>query len=646
MLQDKGQEKLIEDKIYSIDTYIQSIGDMFSNILSNIPLPGTGFYDELNSSFSVMESTVSKLASQFGGTRDLAVAIKQSMAESAASVIQLGGTLQDIANIQLSVVKATQTQTILNKDYFQDLYAISSLVSDTGKVSAETTKEIVSSFINAGYGLYNISSEVSTIINNAKELGVTTNSVFKQVAENMNKLALYNFSDGVQGMAKMAAQAAALRIDMKDTLTLADQLFKPEKAIEMSAAFRRLGVSVTELLDPYKLMDMARNDPEELQKSILNATKSLVDFDEKNQKMRILPGAQGQLRELAEAMGMPAEKLAQMALNAGDLERKMSQIRFPSQFADEKTRTMIANMAQMSGGSYVVQYEDLRGEKVTKLVSELKKEDVEALQAMNVNMGKSAMELQREANGYLKSMAFDLAAQRGVVPRALAASRGFETMQKRIYETVKPALDIPATVLGLKRDERTGMYQSTGSVERIVDSFEKLVSEKVSEAIKSGKQIDFGDLFKGIREKLDKAGIKSDASIEDYLKKAKETIKNVYDQYKPSVSFSNPRMDEISNRWTQTKTQVAAPTMKSALGADKVAMLEAPTQSRIRGDQQLGTVKVDGNINLTTPTDGMMKDAIVRTLDRKEVADKITAIVLSSTQLNETLKGSGKAKIS
>jgi hypothetical protein len=424
---------------------------------SNIDFTGDAL-EILKNSINTMETAATKLALGFGGMRGLTASIKQNMEGAAASVIELGGSLEDVAAIQEGVVKSLQTQTILNKEAYADLYAVGNLVGDGSKVTAESTKKMVEGFMNAGYGLYDVSNQVLGIINKSRELGVTTAAVYGQISANIGKLALYNFENGVQGMAQMAAKAASLRIDMKSTLDFAEKLFDPENAIETAAAMQRLGVNVASLLDPYKLMDMGRNDPAKLQEEILKATQALTYFDEKNQKMAILPGAQQTLRELGKALGILPEELAKMALNAGDLDRKLREIKFSPDFAgDEQARTMIANMAQLKDGKYVVTFDEMNKEtgqieSVTKEVSQLTKDNKEALVKMN-EPAKSAIELQKEANNTLTNINNSIKALKGVVPRRLAASPLLDKGMKKVGNIVSPLVEGAGGAAGFTRDK-------------------------------------------------------------------------------------------------------------------------------------------------------------------------------------------------
>jgi hypothetical protein len=75
-------------------------------------------------------------------------------------------------------------------------------------------------------------------------------------------------------------------------------------------------------------MDLGQNNPEELLNQVKNITKGLVEVDEQSGKVRILPGQQLALRNIAGALNMSKEELAEMAIKTGELDYKMSRIKF------------------------------------------------------------------------------------------------------------------------------------------------------------------------------------------------------------------------------------------------------------------------------------------------------------------------------
>jgi hypothetical protein len=178
--------------------------------------------------------------------------------------------------------------------------------------------------------LYDVGDRMAEVANYAKSVGANVKAVSAEVVTNLKQLNLFNFDSGVKGLAKMASQASMLGFDMAKTFKLAEDLMSPEKAIDLAASLQRLGVSSSALLDPLKAMDLAQNDPEALQKEMINVSKEFTKLKADGSGFEILPGAKRRLREVASAMGMSADELANMSIKSADLDMKMSKIKFPS----------------------------------------------------------------------------------------------------------------------------------------------------------------------------------------------------------------------------------------------------------------------------------------------------------------------------
>jgi hypothetical protein len=136
--------------------------------------------------------------------------------------------------------------------------------------------------------------------------------------------------------------------------------------------------------------------------------KSFVQLNEKGQ-FEIMPGAKRQMREIEQAMGLPAGELAKMSLASAELENKMSKIRFPDLDIDEDKQKMIANMAEMgAGGKYEVQVEDENGKMMTKAIEDLTKEDVDYLEKVANTAPKTMEELAKGQLTALESIQADI----------------------------------------------------------------------------------------------------------------------------------------------------------------------------------------------------------------------------------------------
>ena len=455
---------------------------------------------DIDDTFVKIEDTISSISMTFGGMRNFAQSIRENILDATTGVMSLGGELEDVVNIQKGVIKGLQTQTILTKDSFEGLYASGALLNDGNKATAESTEKLASSFVNAGYSIYDVSKQVVGIVNESRAQGVIVSAVYSQISANMNKLALYDFENGVQGMAKMAAKAASLRMDMKGAFDFAEKLFDPEKAIELAAEIQRLGVNSAALTDPFKLMDL-KNDPAKLQEEIIKVAEQFSQFNPVTKQMEILPEAQRMIRELAKTFGYSNEEFAKMSINAGDLKIKLREIKFSADFeGDEETKNLIANMAQRKDNKYVITFDEYNKqtgniESVTKEVSQLTKDNKAAI-LKSAEPAQSAVELQRSANLTLTNIALDIHAIRGLGARAVVRSPGFATMVGKAGKYVEPRYQAAAETVGINK-----IRNKNGEIITDVTKFNEGVSKlgeitvKTVDAIAKG-QMGFQEFIK------------------------------------------------------------------------------------------------------------------------------------------------------
>jgi hypothetical protein len=316
----------------------------------------------------------SSIVKTFGQGKEAIEGMRASMAAAATSVELLGGNLSNVVAIQKEVATELGRNVVLNEKSYEGLYAAS-------LVSNKTATEIVSAFKDAGMSAYQASTQIQTVLDSAREVGVNAEAVSREVLNNTNLLNRYNFAGGVEGLSKMAAQAVSLRINIKDIENFSSKVFNPDGAIEMAAAMQRLGVAQSDLLDPLRLMDLSANDPTELQNQIVQMTSQFVQLNKKGQ-FEIMPGAKRQLAEIAKEMNIPYETITKMALGSAELDEKMSKIKFPKDAVSDDQRKLIANLAEMNkaGNGFEVTFNDPNTNMlITKDISLLSKEDIDQL---------------------------------------------------------------------------------------------------------------------------------------------------------------------------------------------------------------------------------------------------------------------------
>ena len=337
--------------------------------------------------FEVMDKYATQIQTSFGLSKGRVDEFKNSIANVAPELVKMGYTEDDIAGTIQQTMEGLGTAASLSKEAIVELAA-------SAKVTGIDVKTLASSFRDVGTSIYDVGDEMKKVTEIARSAGVSVNAVSLQVTSNLGKMNLYNFDNGVKGLSKMAVTGERLGISMEKTFELAENLMSPEKAIDMSAALQRLGVTSSGLLDPLRAMDMAQNDPEALQKELVNLGKDFTKFNEQTGKMEILPGAKRRMREIAGELGMTSEEFASMSLKAADFDMKLKQIKMPDFAGDEETKELIASMAQMKGGVAQIEVRNKEtGVTTTKKVEELTPEDIENLKKATEDSSKSIEEI-------------------------------------------------------------------------------------------------------------------------------------------------------------------------------------------------------------------------------------------------------------
>lgn len=323
-----------------------------------------------------MDRDMSSIVKSMGVTTQYSQLLKQELGRAVTEVALMGGKQEDINKLQKDFIEATNRTIVLSTENVEKLFAVS-------QVSGVAVKTLETSFRNAGMETTHISDEMKVVYNTANSLGVNAQTVSNMVVTNLDKMNRFGFGTGVEGMAKMAAKAAAMRVDMGSTLQLAEKLFSPEAAIDVASTLQRLGATSGALLDPLKLMDLAQNNVPELQNQLAELSKTFTKFDEKTGKFQIMPEARRQLKEVSDALGIDRAEFEKMALESAKIEKKLGEIDFSgiSLNIDEDQKMMLANLAEFNKGKgdYTVKFTDDSGRAVEKALSELQQGDLEKI---------------------------------------------------------------------------------------------------------------------------------------------------------------------------------------------------------------------------------------------------------------------------
>ena len=376
--------------------------------------------------FENLDEKATQLQREFGATKGSIDGFKQSIADAVPELIKMGITEEQAVQNMAKVMESMGSSATLGTEAITELSAAADVARvDIGKLATN--------FRDVGVSVYDVGDQMKEVTDYARSVGVSVAGVSDKVVGNLSKMNLYNFDNGIKGLAKMAATSERMGISMEQVFTFADKIYDPEGAIEMAAGLQRLGVTASGLLDPLRAMDLAANDPEGLQKEIINVTKEFTKFNEANGKFEIMPGSKRRLREIAKEMGIPAEELASMSIKAADFDMKMKQIQFPSLATDDETKEMIAGMAQLKDGKAVINVKNEQtGEVELKQVDQLTASDIESLKKTQEEDSMSIEEVAREQLSVSKQIELNTAGYIKTVEYGKATAEPLEKLYTSI----------------------------------------------------------------------------------------------------------------------------------------------------------------------------------------------------------------------
>jgi len=366
---------------------------------------------------TVIEGT-DKMNARFTQSRQRVTEFSAAIGDSIPLVERLGGTQKDAAQIIEDVAEATRRNVVASADEVEKLFAVQQL-------TGTDAKKLVDTFQNVGVQFSQISNQLEGSIKYIQSVGANARDIMREVNGYVEKINSYNFQDGILGLTRMATQASLLKFDMNSTLGFAEKVMSPEGAIQMASAFQRLGVAAGDLTDPFQLMYKSLNDPEGLQNSIVNMTKQFTYFDEKANSFKINPQGMLMLREIGAQAGISSAELSKMALNAADLDKKLSQISPSIEFENEQDKQYIANIAKMGkGGEYEIKIKR-DGEDKSVLLQEATNEELKELieRQKSAQEDQSVVDIQKTQLDLLSAVVGELKATMSTFIAAAASSK-------------------------------------------------------------------------------------------------------------------------------------------------------------------------------------------------------------------------------
>lgn len=495
------------------------IANRYSEVLKKIRTdvealrtPG-GFATAITTELTNVAEVAEALNTSFVASRMRIQEMARSVSEATPGIVKLGGSIEAVGGAIQGIAAGTRRNLVAQKEQVEELYA-------TSKILGTVTSKIVDEFTEAGYSYENIAKKLEESIVYVQRIGLNAKVVVTDVLNNTDKLARFNFSEGVLGFTKMAAQASRLRFDMKEVFTLADKVLNPEDAVRMASAFQRLGVSIGNLTDPFQLMNQSINDPSGLQDSIINMAKSFTYFDEKTKSFRVSPQGILTMNALAAETDLSAENLKRTALAAAEMDDKLKRISTTglSFNVSEEDKKMIANVASMGKeGEYEVSIKDERGNEYQRKLVDLQEQDFKRIIEQQEKAPKTVQQIQESQLNTAEKTYAEIKFIKELVKTSIYTQPGFlRNMEDALNMTRKSAEGFAKAV------RKSGYFRDAEEIREKLKEAQKLpdadrkkqedilfkelmnLTQKLPEAFKNyeierqRQQVDMGDMMKSI----------------------------------------------------------------------------------------------------------------------------------------------------
>jgi hypothetical protein len=434
----------------------------------------------------------------FTQTRERISEIQVAITDATPNVRRLGGDIKDVSEIISQVAIESRRNVIATTEEVEKLFAIEKTLGLGADVLSKN-------FLDVGLSIESIPDALEDSMNYVQSIGGNARTVMKDVSDNMGQMNRFQFEGGVQGLTKMAAKASMLRFEMKETFALAEKVLDPDGAIEVAAAFQRLGVASGNLVDPFQLMNMSINDPSGLQDSLADVAKQFTEFDAETKTFKINPQGVLTLRAMEKEAGLSAGSLSKMGLAASELDQRLSAVDAAGlTIASEEDKQYLANIAKMDSktGTYKVTLED----GTTEELSKLNQEEFDKLIDEQKNAPKTLEDTAKASLRLDEIMSTNIEAIKAKVVGGILTAPTMQDMNetvRRITEKTFNTINKDFTTDTARKDAENIFSDLSGDIEKIIAkgnyTSDAILTELMAESGES-----FATLGDGVAGKLEK----------------------------------------------------------------------------------------------------------------------------------------------
>lgn len=283
-------------------------------------------------------------------TGELAEAFRDELMLASPDAIRLGISLAEMSNSVGELVAQSGKFKLLSSDTIKEMALASKFTEDM-----KTLAGMGRNYELIGLGIRDMSLLIEKMGIRSMSLGLNARTTTSMVNENLKNLNSYGFKNGVEGLNRMTQRSIEFRQNMQNVFDVAEKVWSPEGALEIVSNLQMIGGAYADMNDPIKLMYMATNDVEGLQKAILETAKSLVTFNEEQGRFQVMGANLRRAKEMAGLFGISMKELTDTAVAGAERVQASLDLMSAGLVMPEEDKEFLTNLSRMEGGRMVIE---------------------------------------------------------------------------------------------------------------------------------------------------------------------------------------------------------------------------------------------------------------------------------------------------
>ncbi len=298
--------------------------------------------------------------SQIGISGQLSQDFREEIIRSLPVVTSMGYEFGDLSKTVIKTMEQTGRFSLVNRETMEKMAVTSrAFIGDM-----ENSAKLVRDFELLGIGNEEAFDNINKIGQSSLNIGLQARKVVSETQTNLSKINQYGFENGVNGLSRMVQKSIEFRMGMESVFQVADKVFSPEGAIELSANLQAIGGAIGDLNDPLKLMYMATNNVEGLQDAIIGVAGSMATYNTEQGRFEITGINLRRAKDLASELGISYNELANGAIAAAERSSAAVDLLSSGLKLEDKEKEFLTNISRMEGGKMIIDIPESLGQKL------------------------------------------------------------------------------------------------------------------------------------------------------------------------------------------------------------------------------------------------------------------------------------------